>query len=202
MSTVADAEFFFKMGDIERALNIYYDITNNHPGDVNAWRGLTNAIVSTGKCLKKGLNTRRPDAIDVVNKDYYVIDEIARCLRALEIHTQSKSEGNAYVNAFLNNLAQGKIYLWTSLASLSKELLKICSKTEVSKIIKQGTDNAEKLNKYGYKDVAELCFNPYHAGKPMCVFYYGKILTYVSNDPDDNYETCTIAKIASSKYNH
>lgn len=187
MNSLRDAELFLKMGDVERALTVYYDITNTSPSNVAAWIGLTEIIITTGNCLEKHINNRfsEQNCMKLTCSVHIVVDELLRCFSALKALGRGDNEISNYIDTFLLNITSGKIFINVgNIYNIEKNFPKVFSKEKTEQIIAQGKQNAECVNFCRIDNFGD------DRGRKTCVFYYGSIMHYKTEGYDDFFDHC------------
>lgn len=102
-----NAETFLKIGQIDKAIAEYYEITENYPNEIKGWEGLLLIIVKYGQCISHQKRKETND-IEKTNDIEELAFEFNKCFNVCKVLNPNISK-QYYSDIFFNNLKNGSV---------------------------------------------------------------------------------------------
>lgn len=163
-----NAEAFYKLGEIEKALLLYKDIQDKFPEEARGWEGTLIIIANEGLCITEHTHYGVP---------YFYLDraieeldrEFKRVFKNYESVSENPKDKNFFVNIFTKKYLDG---LFSLCGGFSKVLLP-------ENIINEGVANANLVNELR---LMEYLTDDYSLKYSECTFCYADLLCYKIDD--------------------
>ena len=168
-----NAETFYNIGEIEKALLLYKDIQNKFPEEPRGWEGTLTVIVNKGVCISESKSYGVP--YYYLNKNIEKINiEFDRVFNAYRTVSKKTKDRQFFINIFTKNYLNGLFDCGISEVLLPED------------VINEGKTNANLVNEL--RLIEHLTDNNY-LEYAKCIFCYGKLLLCKTDSGEFNLKT-------------